>query len=239
MKTVLITGSEGQLGRVYVSKLLDLNYKVIGFDIVPQTKNNKIIYFPVDISKIQQIENVLKELKRDTTIDILVNNACTAIFTPFEKRTEEELDYVINVNLKGTIFMTQGVFNNFFKPQKSGCIVNISSIYGIVSSDMRVYEEGDRRSPEIYGATKAAVIQLTRYFATYMAPYNIRVNCISPGGIFNHQDIEFIKKYSAKTPMARMGKEEELSGALEYLISDKSSYVTGQNIVVDGGFTAW
>ena len=103
---------------------------------------------------------------------------------------------------------------------------------------MRLYAEGDRRTPEIYGASKAAVINLTKYFAAYMAP-NVRVNCISPGGIFNNQDSDFVQMYSRKVPMERMGKEEELLSTLEYLISDESSYVTGQNIVVDGGLTAW
>jgi NAD(P)-dependent dehydrogenase (short-subunit alcohol dehydrogenase family) len=104
---------------------------------------------------------------------------------------------------------------------------------------MSIYNEGDRRTPEIYGATKAAVINLTKYFATYMAPNNVRVNCISPGGIYNNQDKEFIEKYSRKVPMNRMGYADELLGSLEYLLSDKSSYVTGQNIVVDGGLTCW
>ena len=104
---------------------------------------------------------------------------------------------------------------------------------------MGIYKEGDRRTPEIYGATKAAVINMTKYFATYMAPYNVRVNCISPGGIFNNQDKEFVKKYSRKVPMARMGNEKELLSTLEYLVSDESSYITGQNLIVDGGFTVW
>ena len=171
-------------------------------------------------------------------LDILINNAGVACFTSFEERTEDELDYVIGVNLKGTIFMIQTVFKHFFKPQKRGCIINIGSIYGVVSGDMRLYAEGDRKTSEIYGASKAAVINLTKYFAAYMAP-NVRVNCISPGGIFNYQDSDFVQMYSRKVPMERMGKEEELLSTLEYLISDESSYVTGQNIVVDGGLTAW
>ena len=162
-----------------------------------------------------------------------------SIFSPFEERTEDDIDFVFDVNVKGTILMTQAVFKNFFKPKKAGCIINLGSIYGVVSGDMRLYKEGDRRTPEIYGATKAAVINLTKYFATYMAPYNVRVNCISPGGIFNHQDPLFVKKYSEKVPLGRMGQEEELLSTLEYLISNNSTYVTGQNIVVDGGLTIW
>jgi NAD(P)-dependent dehydrogenase (short-subunit alcohol dehydrogenase family) len=237
VKTVLITGSEGQLGKSYVSKLKELNYNIIAFDIAPETEDREIHYYQVDITKQKEVVNVISKLSGQ--IDVLINNAGVSVFTPFEERTEEELDFVIGVNLKGSILMTQAVFNRFFKPRKKGCVVNIGSIYGLVAGDMKLYKEGDRRTPEIYGATKAAVINVTKYFSAYMASYNVRVNCISPGGIFNHQNNEFIQKYSRKVPMERMGKSEELLSTLEYLISDESSYVTGQNIVVDGGLTTW
>jgi len=235
MKTAIITGSEGQLGQIFVSKLIQLGYKVIGIDVIEQ-KNSNIDYYKADITKKIEIEKVLKKYHN---VNVLINNAGTSAFTPFEERTEEEIDMVMDVNIKGSILMTQIVYNNFFKINKSGLIINMGSIYGVVSGDMRIYNEGDRRTPEIYGATKAAVINFTKYFSTYMAPDNIRVNCISPGGIFNHQDKDFVEKYSKKVPMDRMGNENELSSTLEYLLSDESSYVTGQNIVVDGGFTSW
>lgn len=235
-KIALITGSEGQLGRTFARKLLELGYHVIGFDIGTQV-NDDIIFCQVDITKPSEIERALEKL--NLGIDVLINNAGVSVFSPFEERTEEELSYVIDVNIKGMIFMTQIVFNHHFKPQKGGCIVNIGSIYGIVSGDMGIYKQGDRRTPEIYGATKAAVINMTRYFAAYMAPHNVRVNCISPGGIFNHQDSEFVTKYTRKVPLGRMGNENDLLSTLEYLISDESNYVTGQNIIVDGGLTIW
>tara|TARA_B100000315_G_scaffold164043_1_gene152635 strand:- start:6026 stop:6739 length:714 start_codon:yes stop_codon:yes gene_type:complete len=237
MKVALITGSESQLGKVYINRLLELNYRIIGFDAFPETENSRIEYFRVDITSQREISSVIEKIQGN--IDVLVNNAGVSVFSSFEERTEEELDFVMGANLKGTILMIQAVFNRFFKPQKKGCIVNIGSIYGVVAGDMRIYNEEDRRTPEIYGATKAAVINLTKYFAAYMAPYNVRVNCISPGGIFNHQDSEFVSKYSLKVPMGRMGKETELLSTLEYLVSDESCYVTGQNIVVDGGLTVW
>ena len=102
---------------------------------------------------------------------------------------------------------------------------------------MRIYNTNDRRTPEIYGATKAAIINLTKYFAAYMAPYNVRVNCISPGGIYNKQNSEFIDKYSKKVPLNKMANVNELGSTLEYLISNESTYTTGQNIFVDGGLT--
>ena len=103
----------------------------------------------------------------------------------------------------------------------------------------QIYNKGDRRTPEIYGATKAAVINLTKYFAAYMASSNVRVNSISPGGVYNNQSDDFVRKYSNKVPLGRMANENELQSALEFLISNRSSYVTGQNIVVDGGLLVY
>ena len=236
METAILTGSEGYIGQSFVSRLKELDYKVIGIDIVDQV-NDGIIYHLADITKKHEIESALKQ--HNENITVLINNAGISVFSPFEERTEDQIDMVMNVNLKGNILMTQLVYNNYFKVNKKGTIINIGSIYGIVSGDMSTYNEDDRRTPEIYGATKAAVINLTKYFATYMAPNNVRVNCISPGGIYNNQDTEFIEKYSRKVPMNRMGYADELLGSLEYLLSDKSSYLTGQNITVDGGFTCW
>ena len=187
--------------------------------------NSKIVYHRADITEKSEIEAVLKQYDE---VSVLINNAGVSAFTPFESRTEEEIDFVMDVNIKGNILMTQLVYDHFFKKSKKGSIINIGSIYGMVSGDMRIYGDGDRRTPEIYGASKAAVINLTKYFAAYMAP-----------DIFNNQDSNFVDKYSKKVPMNRMGNENELLSSFEYLISDSSSYVTGQNIVVDGGFTSW
>jgi NAD(P)-dependent dehydrogenase (short-subunit alcohol dehydrogenase family) len=236
MKTAIITGSEGQIGQSFVSKLKELGYKVIGIDLADQV-NDEIIYYQVDITKKHEIDSVLK--LHNENISVLINNAGVSVFKPFEERTEDEIDIVMDVNLKANILMSQIVYNNYFKVNNTGSIINIGSIYGVVSGDMRIYKNGDRRTPEIYGATKAAVINLTKYYATYMASYNVRVNCISPGGIYNNQDNDFVENYSRKVPMNRMGNENELLSTVEYLLSDQSSYVTGQNIIVDGGFTSW
>ncbi len=236
MKTAIITGSEGQIGKVFSSKLAQLGYKVIGIDIVSKQSSSVDSYYQVDIAQRSEIERVINNCNN---VDVLINNAGVSAFSPFEDRTVEEIDMVMDVNIKGTILMTQLVYNNYFKAKKEGVIINMGSIYGMVSGDMGIYNEGDRRTPEIYGASKAAVINLTKYFSAYMAPDNVRVNCISPGGIFNHQDKDFVTKYSNKVPMNRMGFEDELSSTLEYLLSSESSYVTGQNIAVDGGFTSW
>jgi NAD(P)-dependent dehydrogenase (short-subunit alcohol dehydrogenase family) len=236
MKTAIITGSEGQLGQSFVLKLKKLGYKVIGIDLADQI-NDEIIYYQADITKKHEIESVLK--LHNENISVLINNAGVSVFQPFEERTEDEIDFVMDVNLKANILMSQIVYNNYFKNNNAGSIINIGSIYGLVSGDMRIYKNGDRRTPEIYGATKAAVINLTKYFATYMAPNNVRVNCISPGGIYNNQNHIFVENYAKKVPMNRMGNENELLSTVEFLLSEQSSYVTGQNIIVDGGFTSW
>ena len=237
MKNILITGSEGQLGKYFVAKLIEQGHNVIGYDIQPYSENDSIVYKQVDITSGGEVKAAIESL--DGELDVLINNAGTAVFSPLEIRTEDEIDLVMDVNIKGTILLTQQVFTNFFKPRKSGSIINIGSIYGVVSGDMNIYKEGDRRTSEIYGASKAAVIHLTKYFATYMAPYNVCVNCISPGGVFNHQSESFIEAYVNKVPMKRMGREQDLFVTLDFLISDSSSYLTGQNIIVDGGLTAW
>ena len=236
-KYIIITGSEGQVGTAFVSHLKDQGYKIIGIDNVPQ-KNKDIKYFKSDITSKKNIESILIECS-DQYIHALLNVAGVAVFTKFEDRTEEELDFVLSVNIKANIFASQLVYKHFFKKQGCGRIINIGSIYGLVSGNMNIYEEGDRRTSEIYGASKAAVISLTQYLSAYMANNNVMVNCISPGGIFNQQNKNFIEKYSSRVPLRRMGTEEELLTTLDFLIDDRSSYITGQNIVVDGGFTVW
>ncbi len=240
MKTVLITGCEGQLGRACAAHLGRSGWRVIGFDLAPSSTMEEVRYLQVDITSQGRVRAAVEDLAAGgERVDALINNAGTAVFTPFEDRTEAEIDTVMDVNLKGTVLVTQAVFNRFFRPRRDGAILNIGSIYGVAAGDMRLYEEGDRRTPEIYGATKAAVIHLTRYWAAYMAPHGVRVNCLSPGGIRHRQTAGFIRRYEAKVPMGRMGEPEDLFSTLDYLIDERSRYVTGQNIVVDGGFTVW
>ena len=122
--------------------------------------------------------------------------------------------------------------------KNNGCIINIASVYGVVSPDPRIYGKSGRNNSEVYGASKAAIIALTRYLAVHLAPH-VRVNAISPGGIYNHQSEDFVKNYENRTPLGRMANTEDIVGAAVFLASDASRYITGQNIVVDGGFTLW
>jgi len=123
--------------------------------------------------------------------------------------------------------------------QRQGNIVSIASIYGMLGPDFSIYEGTTMTMPAEYAAIKGAIINFTRYLATYLAAYNIRVNCLSPGGIFNEQPASFVEKYKQRTPMGRMGNPEDIAGGVLFLLSNLSSYMTGQNLVIDGGWSAW
>ena len=245
-KTVLITGASGQLGKVLCQGFLDAGSKVIGVDLIIDDskiiQDGKISYYPLDITVKQSVKNLFAKLyKKYNSVDVLINNAGVSTFEPFEDRSEELFDWVLNVNLKGTFLCIQ----EFFRRQKNqgkGNIVNIASVYGLISPDPRIYRKGDRKNSEVYGATKAGIIQMTKYFAVHFSEKNIRVNAISPGGIFNPENPQsesFIGEYSKCNPIGRMANAEEMIGAILYLASDASTYVTGHNLVVDGGMSCW
>ncbi|MEK7333547.1 MAG: SDR family oxidoreductase, partial [Nitrospirota bacterium] len=120
-----------------------------------------------------------------------------------------------------------------------GTIINLASIYGVVAPDFSIYEGTEMTMPVAYSAIKGGIIALTRYIATYYAKYNVRANTVSPGGIFDNQQETFVKRYSDKTPLGRMGSPSEVTGAVVFLASEAASYITGQNLIVDGGWTAW
>jgi len=245
-KTVFVTGAVGQLGKVICQGFLDVGSKVIGVDLkIDQNKiiqHNNISYYSLDITSKQSVQSLFNDLQEDhLTIDVLVNNAGVSAFEPFEDRPEESFDWVSNVNLKGTFFCIQEYYNHK-KKQGNGNIINIASIYGLISPDPNIYRDGDRKNSEVYGATKAGIIQMTKYFAVHLAKKNIRVNTVSPGGIINTENLQseyFISEYSKRNPMGRMANVEEMLGAVLYLASDASTYVTGHNLVVDGGMSSW
>ena len=236
-KFVLVTGSESQMGRELCSKLIHNKFKVIKIDRFQKKQKD---YYKIDFTNKIQIKNTLYELtKKYKNINALFNLAASQVFTSFEKRTHEEIDQIMDVNIKSNILMTQFVFNKYFKKNKQGKIINISSIFGFSSPDFKNYGLNDRKSSEIYGASKAAIIQLTKYFAKYMSNYNINVNCVSPGGIanFKTQNKKFINRYSKKVPLKRMANIGEICDLLLFLLSEKSNYINGDNIVIDGGYT--
>jgi 3-oxoacyl-[acyl-carrier protein] reductase len=244
-KIVLITGANGQLGQglskallaegafVYITDVheeININFKAVLSD----SKLDNYKYIKMDVTSENSIIQAHQLMDKD--VNILINNAGIAVFTPFEQRTEEELDNVYKVNIRGLI-MCSKIFSKKMQETKRGKIINIASMYGVVPPDKRIYGDSGRNSSEIYGGTKAAVIQITRYLAAYLGEYNIQVNAISPGGIFNNQKQFFLDNYIDKVPLKRMATVEDFNGLICFLSSDDSSYVTGQNISADGGFS--
>lgn len=244
-KVVIITGATGQLGKVICRAFQQAGTRVVGIDMnVDVNMLEGVHYYQMDISNKEQVYEVFKNIiEKYEKFDVLINNAGVSTFESFEQRPEKSFDWVMDVNLKGTFFCIQTYVNLYDKYGfGSGSIVNISSIFGVVSPDFRNYTDCKRKNSEVYGATKAGIIQMTKYFAVHLAERNIRVNTISPGGIYNPkspQGKNFIKNYSFRCPMKRMANEDEMVGAVLYLASDAASYTTGQNIIIDGGATCW
>lgn len=245
-KVFLVTGAYGLIGKHVCKFLVDNDVIVIAVgrreerlkDLKNELKN--ITIFKMDISNesgvISLYENLTKKIKK---IDVLVNIAAKSTSNTFENLMAKEWDEIIATNLKGAFLMCkEGVNSSLLKNGSS--IINISSIYGIVSPDQRIYGDTGLNSSLVYGSSKAGVIQLTKYLATYLADRGIRVNCISPGGIFNNQPEYFLQRYIKKTPLGRMGAVDDILGTIVFLSSEKASgYITGANIVIDGGFTIW
>mgnify|MGYP001475720630 CR=1 FL=1 len=177
---------------------------------------------------------------------VLINNAAAksaGFFEPFESFAIEDWDEVMRINATGVMLGCQ-VFGAPMAERGRGSIINILSIYGIVAPDQRIYEgssyEGRAiNTPAVYSASKAAVWGLTRYLAAYWGHRGVRVNAVTPGGVFSGQNDAFVQRYSARVPLGRMADRDELSGAIVYLASRASSYVTGHNLVVDGGLSVW
>lgn len=221
-KVVLITGAAGIQGLEHVKAFTATGAKVIATDIKE-----------LDVTSTDSINQAVKKIIGEYgRIDVLVNNAGAT------GKYAADWDQIIKVNLTGTYLCCQIIG----AAMKQGSIINVSSIYGLVGPDLSMYEQAEYAGkpmgvPAGYTASKGGVIALTKYFASLYAP-KIRVNCVTPGGIFDNQDENFVKKYSSKTMLGRMAKRNEVSGALLYLASDLSSYVTGANLAIDGGLTA-
>ena len=244
-KTVIVTGSCGQLGKEICKSFLKLEASVIGLDLdISKNKVESVSYFELDITDETLVKDFfLKVNESFDEISILINNAGVSVFEPFDERSSESLDWVFNVNLKGAFFCIKHFARMAnLTSSSSYSIVNIASVYGLISPDFRIYNEGDRKNSEIYGATKAGIIQMTKYFSTHLSDSGIRVNSVSPGGIFNPESPQseyFISKYSERNPMKRMADVKEIIGAVLYLSSKASSYTNGHNLIVDGGMSSW
>jgi NAD(P)-dependent dehydrogenase (short-subunit alcohol dehydrogenase family) len=206
------------------------------------THQRKALGIKTDVSVPGDVNHLVEEvISNFGQIDILINNAAAqppGMWSNFEDYPLELWNRVMSVNLTGQFLMAQRVGREMLKRQR-GSIINISSVYGVVGPDFRIYEGTDFNCPAVYSASKAGVLGLTRYLASYWGKKGIRVNSITPGGVFRGHKDPFLAQYSARVPMGRMADEKELQGAVIYLASDSSSYVTGHNLVVDGGWTTW
>ncbi len=256
---VLITGVSGQLGREYAKAFLERGAKVVGLDIHPSEESDKFCslfpnnYFFVssDVTQKASLEMALGKVEKAFGCPtVLVNNA--AIDSPpsappeengpFEDYPETSWDRVMNVNLKGVYLCCQ-VFGAAMAKKGKGSIINVASIYGVVSPDQNLYEYRRQRGevffkPIAYSASKSGILNLTRYLAVYWAKKCVRVNSLIIAGVFNNQEQAFMDAYCGRIPIGRMAEVDEYTGSVLYLASEASRYMTGSNLIIDGGWTA-
>ncbi len=249
IKTVVVTGAAGQLGTEIVRKYILEGYFVWCCDINESVMMDKFVQSDIDVNKIgmlgfdigspEQVKEAFNKIRlQSSKIDILINNAAIAVFEPYFDRSFDDFMNVLRINVGGTFLCIREVVN-MMDEKLGGSIVNIGSIYGVVSSNPTIYTDCNRFNSEVYSASKAAVIQMTKYFAAHCAPKNIRVNCVSPGGVFNHQGADFVSNYSRLTPLGRMASPKEIVAGVFFMASDQAGYLTGHNLTIDGGFTSW
>lgn len=263
-RVALLTGGAGLLGRQYTRTLLGAGAKVVVADIrgdearreaddAAKACGGEAMGVTVDVACPDSVTAMTEAtLARWGKLDILINNAAidpkadrtaNKLANRFEDFPLELWQRSLDVNLTGVFLCSQTV-GRVMLVQGNGVMINIASTYGIVAPDQRLYERDGEESqnqfkPASYPATKAAVVHLTRYLAAYWGLAGIRVNCLTPHGIFNNHDEQFIRRYNSRTPLGRMAHIDEMNGPLLFLASDASSYMTGANLVVDGGWTAW
>lgn len=257
-KVALVTGGAGILGQHFCQGLLNAGAMVAVVDLdagaaeaVAKRLGPQAVGFGCDVSEPESVNICVQAvLAKFGCIDVLHNNAASkshdirAFFTPFEDYPIDTWRQVMSVNIDGMFLMAQAVGRHMLARGGGGSIIQTSSIYGIVGPDPRIYEGSDYlggaiNTPAVYAASKAAVVGLTRWLATHWASQGIRVNCLVPGGVASGQNSLFAEKYSARVPLGRMAEADEMVPALIYLASSASSYVTGQVLAVDGGWTAW
>lgn len=252
-RVVVITGGAGLIGRGFVKAVVENGGTAIIADIektagkkvqdtlATESGTDKIQFIEVDITSKESILVMIDAvLSKHQRIDALVNNAYPRnknYGQKFEDVTYEDFCENLNLHLGGYFLMTQEVSRTMVK-QKKGVIVNIASIYGFMAPRFDLYKNANFTSPVEYSAIKGGLLSLTKYLASYLGEHGIRVNAISPGGVHNNQPESFVAEYCKKTIIGnRMAEPDDLTGALIFLLSDASKYITGQNIVVDGGWS--
>ena len=239
-KVILVTGGSGLIGREIIANLSKKGAIAINAEIAVETNLDKQ-QIKCDVTSQSSINDAVEIIiKRFGHIDGLVNNAYPRTKDwgeNFEKVSFESWRQNVDMQMNSIFYICQQVSKHMLEKQK-GSIVNIASIYGIVGNDFSLYEGLNMSSPPAYSAIKGGIINFSRYLASYFGKNNIRVNCVSPGGIFDNQNPEFVKRYTDKVPLGRMGHPKDIAPAVSFLLSDEAQYITGQNLVIDGGWTA-
>ena len=253
-KIVVLTGAAGIIGREVVQQFLDGGARVFAIDREAELladilggPDDALMTFAGDVAQPASMQAALRTLQGGWGIpDVLLNNAATKsdnFFEPFETFPLADWNQVMSVNLTGAMLCAQ-VFGGAMAARGRGAIVNTLSIYGISGPDQRIYEGSEYlgraiNTPAIYAASKAGLWGLTLYLATYWGHRAVRVNAITPGGVFSGQNDTFVGNYAARVPLGRMATAADIAHGMRYLSSDAARYVTGHNLVVDGGWTAW
>jgi NAD(P)-dependent dehydrogenase (short-subunit alcohol dehydrogenase family) len=255
-RRALITGAVGGIGRQMAVAIAELGGDLLLID-KPDSNYDELVaalqnIYPVkievmdcDLEDKDARSTLIRNLtSQDENLDILINNAAfvgtselNGWVTDFEDQSIETWRRALEVNLTAVFDLSKGLASKLRKGGH-GSIVNVASIYGLNGPDYSLYEDTDMGSPAAYAASKGGLLQLTRWLSTTLAPH-VRVNSISPGGVYRNQPMQFIKRYEARTPLGKMASEEDFKGATIYLVSDLSAYMTGQNLIVDGGWTVW
>lgn len=246
-KTVVLFGGSGLIGREMARALLESEATVCLVDLNPPqnhefSSEKNLHFYSCDITDPQACEDTIDKIITDhKQIQVCINSAYprTADWGErFENIKRDSWKQNVDMQLGSCFSIVQKVAEHM-KSHNEGNILLVGSIYGVLGPHFPIYDGLDMTTPAAYSAIKGAIINFTRYLSTYYAPHNIRVNCVSPGGIQDQQPQTFIDNYAKQTPLGRMGKPSEIASTALFLTSDAASYITGQNIMVDGGWTAW
>jgi len=239
-KVIIVTGGSGLLGTEIVRDIRAKGGICLNFDVNCNTDFGKF-NVRCDITNEESVNQAVTSVyDQFGQIDGLVNNAYPRSKdwgTDFMEEPMESWDENLKLQLSSHVLILKKVAS-FMKKQGHGSIVNMSSIYGVVGNDLSLYEGLPMNSVAGYSAIKGGLVNLSRYLASYYGKNKIRVNCVSPGGIFDHQDPIFVDRYNAKVPLGRMGTPEDIAPSVSFLLSDDAKYITGHNLIVDGGWTS-